>query len=191
MIIRDPNSNQAMNINDKGEGNTFSIQKSEAQSAAEDNLAYNINTGDIGCAGNTTLIYVKNDEDTDMIVESFAVGVRGSTITDMATVTLIRNPTGGDLISDATAVDMKVNRNFGTSDVLKTTTLAYKGKVNGTITGGTDSAQFYIGNNSRLFADVNLVIPRGSSMALKIDDTTTGGNAYAALVVHLKDEKRS
>ena len=179
-----------LKVNGRNEATVFAITESEAQAAAELGDAYNINTGDIGCAGDTTLIYFKNDEDTDVILEAFAVGIRGSTIADQATVTLIKNPTGGDLISDATAVDMNSNRNFGSSKTLKTTTLAYKGKVSGTITGGTDVAQFYMGNNARLFATINIEIPRGSSMALKVADTTAAGNAYAALILHVKDSER-
>ena len=78
----------------------------------------------------------------------------------------------------------------GSSKTLKSTTLAYKGKVSGTITGGDDAAQFYMGNNSRLFATINFEIERGSSIALKITGTTTGGNCYAALIIHTKDSAR-
>lgn len=191
MIIENGKGNgNKLEINSRNEAKVFAVQETEAQASAENGDAYNINTGDIACAGDTTLVYFKNDEDTDVIIEAIAVGVRGSTITDQATVTVIRNPTGGDIISDATAVDMNGNRNFGSSKTLKTTTLAYKGKQGGTITGGADLIQFYMGNNSRLFASINLEIPRGSSMAIKIEGTTTGGNCYGALVLHLKDSER-
>jgi hypothetical protein len=178
------------NINDKRELKVFSVQESESQAAVEVGDAYNINTGDIGCAGDTTLLYFKNDEDYPVFIEAFAVGIKGSTITDQATVTWINNPTGGDLITDATAVSMNQNRLVGSSKSLKSTTFAYKGKVSGTITGGSDAAQFYMGNNSRLFATINFEIERGSSIAIKLTDTTTGGNAYAALILHTKDSAR-
>jgi len=181
---------KGLGINGRNEAQTFAVIETEAQDAAELGNAYNINTGDIGCAGDTTLLYFKNDEGQDVIIEAIAVGIRGSTITDQATVTVIKNPTAGNLITDATAVDMNQNRNFGSSKTLKTTTLAYKGKVSGTVTGGSDAAQFYMGNNSRLYAPINLEIPRGSSIALKVADTTTGGNAYAALILHVKDGDR-
>ena len=186
----DNGDGRTVNINDKREITTFSVTEKESQAATQIGDAYNINTGDIACGGDTTLVYFKNDEDQDVVIESIAVGVRGSTISDMATVTLIANPTGGDLISDASAVDMNINRLIGSSKTLKSTTLAYKGKVSGTITGGTDGAQFYVGNNSRLFAEINFEVQRGSSIALKITDTTTGGNAYAALILYTKDADR-
>jgi hypothetical protein len=186
----DNGNGTTVDINGKRELKTFSITESESQAATTLGDAFNINTGDIGCAGDTTLIYFKNDEDTDVVIENIAVGIRGSTITDQATVTLISNPTGGDLITDTTAVDMNGNRRVGSSKTLKSTTLAYKGKVSGTITGGSDVAQFYMGNNSRLFATINFEVERGSSIAIKLEGTTTGGNAYGALILYRRDADR-
>lgn len=186
----DNGNGTTVNINNKREMLSFSVTETEQVASVESGDAYNINTGDIPCAGDTTLLYFKNDEDTPMFVEAIAVGLRGSTISDQATVTLISQPTGGDLITDATAVDMKQNRLIGSSKTLKSTTLAYKGKVSGTVTGGNDLAQFYMGNNSRLYATVNFEILRGSSVALKIEGTTTGGNCYGALILHAKDSDR-
>ena len=85
---------------------------------------------------------------------------------------------------------MNGNRRVGSSKTLKSTTLAYKGKVSGTITGGSDVAQFYMGNNSRLFATINFEVERGSSIAIKLEGTTTGGNAYGALILYRRDADR-
>jgi len=191
MIIENGAGNgNKLAVNGANEAKVFSVTKSQAQDAADLGNAFNINTGDITCAGDTTICYFKNDEDTDVILEAFAVGLRGSTVADLATVTFITNPTAGDLISDATDADMTANRKAGSSKVLKSTTLAYKGKVSGTVTGGVNAAQFYMGNNSRLFATINWVISRGSSIAIKITDTTTAGNLYGALILHKKDDVR-
>lgn len=180
-------------INGRNEAKVFAVTESEAQAASEVGDAYNINTGDISSltAGDASLIYFKNDEDTDVIIEAIAVGIRGFTgLSDMATVTVIRDPTGGDLLTDETAVAMNINRNFGSSKTLKATSSAYKGKAAGTISGGTDAIQFYQSNNSRLYAAINLEIPRGSSLAIKVDSDATAGTAYAALVFHVKDAER-
>jgi hypothetical protein len=184
----DNGNGTTVNVNEKREMLSFSVTESESIAATKLGDAYNINTGDIGVGGDSTLIYFKNDEDTSVFIES--VGIRGSTISDMATLTLIANPTGGDLISDATPVDQSANRQIGSSKTLKTTTLAYKGKVSGTVTGGTEIAQFYTGNNQRLFATVGFEVERGSSIAIKVEGTTTGGNAYAALILYVQDPDR-
>jgi hypothetical protein len=187
----DNGNGTTVDVNGKREMKTFSITESESQASTSLGDAFNINTGDIPCGGDSTLIYFKNDEDTDIVIESIAVGIRGSTVADMATVILIANPTGGDLITDATAVDMNGNRRIGSSKTLKSTTLAYKGKVSGTITGGSDVGQFYTGNNQRLFATINFQVERGSSIAIKLEGTTTGGNAYGALILYRKDADRT
>ena len=191
MIIENGTGNgNKLAINGRNEATVFGVIETEDQAAADLGDAYNINTGDIALTGAATLLYLYNDEDQDIVINAIAVGIRGSTVADMATVTLTSGPTGGDLISDATAVTSKANRNFGSSKLLKATTLAYKGKTGGTVTGGIDVAQFYMGNNSRLFASIDIELPRGSSLSLKVTGTATAGNAYAALVCHVKDALR-
>lgn len=163
------------------------VSRNADTEAALNGDAYNINTGDIALTGTaaSSLIYVKNNETRDLVIDAIALGIgtRSATITDTATLTLIKNPTGGDIISDATAVDMNENRNFGSNKSL--TVDAFKGKDGGTITGGSSVAQFYQGDG-RLFAAITMVIPKGNSIALKIDLNTSGGaNVYLALVCHL------
>jgi len=191
MILENGAGNgKKLKVNGRNEACVFSVQESEAQAAAENGDAYNINTGDItGITGTTSLLYFKNDEEQDMVVEAIALGVRGATITDMASVFVVKNPDAGTIISNATAVDMNQNRNFGSSKVLKDTSVAYKGANGYTATGGQDSVQLYTGNNGRLFATINIELPRGSSLAIRLEGLT-GGTAYAALVMHLKDSER-
>lgn len=190
--INDPRTQDAAEVTGRFELKTFSVTESEAQHAAEVGDAYNINSGEITSltAGDATLLYFKNDEEQDVIIEAIAVGLRGFTgLSDKAVITVIKNPTAGDLITDATVVSMNQNRNFGSSKTLATTSFAYKGKAAGTITGGSDVAIFYQGEG-RLYATINLELPRGSSLAIKVDSDATGGNAYAALIMHVKDSKR-
>jgi hypothetical protein len=171
---------------------TRSISESEEQHAAELGDAYNINSGTITglASGASSLLYFYNDEDQDVVLEAVAVGNADATTSfdGISTVTLRRNDTAGDLITDQTAADQNQNRNFGSSKTLKSTTLAYKGKSGGTSTGGNAIAQFFMSGNSRLFASINFVIPRGSAVSVMINTNTTGtSSAYAALVLHTKD----
>lgn len=168
-----------------------SIAESEAEKSAFEGNAYNINTGFIAFTGDGTLIYVYNDEDRDIFIESIALGNDGSgTHSARPYITIIRNPTGGDLISDATAVDMNVNRNFRSSKTLSTTTLVYKGKVSGTITGGADLGILNASTAGRDFYTINMVLGRGSSLAIKLTANLSSGtaNIYCALIAHLKEE---
>ena len=110
----------------------------------------------------------------------------------MSEIKIVRNPTAGTLIDGATAVDMNQNRNFGSNNTLADS-LAYKGAEGNTVTDGDDIIQFYTGAGSRLFASINLVLTKGSSIAVTIDTNTSSGttNVYAALVLHLKDPASS
>lgn len=187
----DNGARNTVDINDKREMKTFSIVETEAQASLELGKAYNLNTKDVNSmtTGDATLIYVYNDEDQPIIIEQMILGARGLTgLSDMAQWTTIANPTGGDLITDATTTNViRANRLGGSTDALKATTLVYKGKAGGTITGGTEELYGYINNNQRLPIPIGVEIPRGGSYAVKIDSDATAGTCYCALAIHVKD----
>lgn len=168
---------------------TQSVEETEAQHAAEIGDAYNINTGNISFSAAGTMLYFKNGETKEFVIEALAIGLGSASTSDTPEITVERNPTGGDLISDATAVAINQNRNFGSSKTLSNT-LVYKGKSGGTSTGGNDILLFYQTSGGRLYATINLVIPPGSSLAVTIDPKLSSGSikGYAAIIGHLKDE---
>ena len=186
-------SGHGLKINPNNEAHVFAVIETELESANDKGLSYNLNSGEVTglTSGDASLIYFKNDEDEVYIIDAVALGLRGFTgLTDMAVVEVIRNPTGGDLITDATPADMKSNANFGSSNTLEAGSFLYKGKDSGTITGGNQHALIYAGNNSRIYATLSIEVPRGGSVAVKITSDATAGTAYCALVGHLKDSNR-
>lgn len=166
---------------------TQTVSESEALHAVEEGDAYNINTGEISFTAAGTCLYILNNEDKELVVEAIAFGAGAGTTSDIGEITIERNTTAGDLISDQTAVSMNQNRNFGSNKTLSAT--VYKGKSGGTSTGGDDIILFYHGTSSRLFATINLILPKGSSMAITYDPKLSSGSikTYCALVCHLKD----
>ena len=191
--IKNGDSGDILHVDQNKQAHTFSITETEKNNATTKGNDYNINTGEIALTGTGTssVLYFKNDEDSDFIITAVAMGVgtRSATVTDLAKVVILKNPTAGDLITDATDVDIKSNSNFGSSRTLKSTSLAYKGKDGGTITGGTEHAILYTGDG-RLYASLDIDIPRGSSIAVTIDLNTSGGaNVYGALIGYVKDNK--
>jgi hypothetical protein len=181
-------------VNERNELDVFAVTETEAQAAAELGDAYNINTGEETFAASTSsgLLYFKNDEDTDVIIESIALGFKNSTTTDdLLAVYVVRNPTGGTLVDATSNVDMNQNRNFGSSKTLKTTTLAYKSTAqNQTLTGGNDIILLHASKAGRLYAEINLEIPRGSAIGIRVDSASLATTCYAALILHVKDAKR-
>ena len=173
------------------ENNRFhvhSVGVTEVVHAAEQGLAFNLNTGQISVTADATLIYLKNNETRDFVVEAIAIGNDGgATYSTRPLITVVRNPTGGDLITDETAVDMNQNRDFGSSRTLAAD--AYKGKTGGTLTGGNDIAILQSTTGGRDFFTLNFVVTEGSSIGLSYTANISAGTSliYAALVGYLRD----
>lgn len=165
------------------------LSETEVIHNAELGTAYNINTGLISVSGDATLVYLKNNSDNSFIVTAIATGAfDGITHSDSPYFTLVRNPTGGDIISDASAVAMNANRNFGSS---RTASIdVYKGKTGGTMTGGSDIAILQAPKTGRGFYTIDFLLPKGASLGLKVTANLTSGSAnyYAAVIGYFKDD---
>jgi len=176
---------------------TFSVDRTAIQAATRKGNSYNLNTGLIGLTSATesAVLYFKNDEapvngESSFVVDSIAVGIDNEgTTTGMSLITVIRNPTAGTIVDNATAVAMNANRNFGSSNTLSSTTLAYKGAEGNTFTDGTDIAQFLQSPGTRGFYVLDFELTKGSSIGVKIDTDTSSGttNLYVALIGHRVD----
>lgn len=166
------------------------VSEDEGIHNGEGGRSYNFNTGLISITGDATLMYFKNNDSNNFIVKAIALGsFDGITHSDDPYLTIVRNPTGGDLISDATAISMNQNRNFGSS---KTATAdIYKGKVSGTLTGGDDIAILQVTPGSRSFYGIDFILPKGSSMGIKLTANLSSGSAnyYCAIIGYYKDDE--
>jgi hypothetical protein len=195
-IIDGTGSGNRTAVNGNNQLKTFTISETENQQATRKGNSYNINTGTIGLTSSTAsgVFYFKNDEapvngESSFIIDAFAIGIDNQgTQAGACIVTVVRNPTS---VSFSTDVDMTENRNFGSSNTLSSTTLAYKGAEGATITGGNDIAIFYQNAGTRAYYSIDMEIPKGSSVAVKIDTQTTAGttNLYCAAIGHRVDGK--
>lgn len=195
-IIDGTGSGNRTAVNGNNQLKTFTISETENQQATRKGNSYNINTGTIGLTSSTAsgVFYFKNDEapvngESSFIIDAFAIGIDNQgTQAGACIVTVVRNPTS---VSFSTDVDMNENRNFGSSNTLSSTTLAYKGAEGATITGGDDIAIFYQNAGTRAYYSIDMEIPKGSSVAVKIDTQTTAGttNLYCAAIGHRVDGK--
>jgi len=117
---------QKVNANNRSYVNA--VTESEEVEGVHRGDAYNINTGEISLTSTSpsAVLYIQNNETEDLVITAIAVGVSsGGTVNDSGRVQIIRNPTGGTLITDTTNVDQNQGRNFGSSKTL--TINAYKG----------------------------------------------------------------
>lgn len=169
-----------------------SVGDTAYESASENGLAFNVNTEDIPLAGSVVgdqgLLYIKNNEDKDLALVGWFIGVRNLDTTDRvgsdtSIFKLITNPTGGTLVSDA-SLGTLANRTIGNSrefnfDIYKATGQSK------TVTGGDTTAVLYQYHNAgRTFGTVSLTLPRGASLAITVDtfganmDLYTGFSGY-------------
>lgn len=170
--------------------NTYSVATQDEFEANRDGDAYNINTGVINLtdAAETPVLYLKNNENNDLHIRAIAIGLATSSngaSNEMIKATVIRNPTAGTIVSSSVNVDINSNRNYGSNKTL--TSDAYKGATGKTMTDGTDHIIFYASDFGRLFGTIDEVIPKGSSIGIKLTPPT--GNTYlpcyVALISHL------
>lgn len=189
-IIKDGSGNgYGLKVDSQNRAHVQSVAVPETFNAALVGDAYNINTGLITISGDATLVYIKNNEDRDLIIEAVALGsFEGISHSNDPYITLVRNPTGGDLIDDGTAVAMNQNRNFGSSNTLAID--AYKGKVGGTLTGGNDIAILQATPGGRSFYTINFALQKGATVGVKLTANVTSGSAswYAAIICYLKED---
>lgn len=168
---------------------TRAVTEDEGVNAAETGDAYNLNSGLItSITGDATLMYFKNNEDEDFVVKAVAIGAfEGVTHSDDPMLTIVRNPTAGDLITDATAISMRENRNFGSTKTLDAD--VYKGKIGGTLTGGDDIAILQVTPGGRSFYTIDFLLPRGTSMGIKLTLNASSGSAdyYCAIIGYKKE----
>ena len=172
---------------------TRTVSSTELQAEVRKGHAYNINTGEITLTNDTStpVLYLKNNELNDLFVSGIIVGLNHSTggsATDLCTVTVTRNPTGGTIVSNATAVDINSNRNYGSQNTL--TADVYKGATGNTMTGDTDHIIAYNGDGGRLFLSIEEVLPKGSSIGIEVKAPSgnTSMACYAAIVCHLEED---
>jgi hypothetical protein len=172
---------------------TKTVSKSAIEDATDEGRSYNLNTGIITLtsANESGVLYLKNtDPLNDIHISAIAVGVgpsTGGTATSINNITVVRNPTGGTIVDNATNVDINSNRNFSSSKAL--TSDAYKGAEGNTLTGGSDHLLLFQASGGRLFATIDEVLSNGASIGVNILPQTdnTSMNVYVALILHTED----
>jgi len=156
-------------------------------------FSYNINTGIITLtnATKTPVLYIKNNEDYDLIIGTLiyqtgaSTGGSGNILVD-----IVRNPTAGTIVSNATAVEMNINRNFGSSRNLAVN--AYKGATGNTMTDGAKAFESILATATQRIAVSTgaIIMPKGSSIGINITPPTgnTTMQVEFALACYIKEK---
>lgn len=155
---------------------THAVSESLIEYASSQGDSYNINTGTMSLTTDTesALIYVKNNNDAELHIASIGYLMGNSTGgTGDISITVLRNPTLGTVVSDAIGVDINQNKNVGSSKELNID--AYKGGEGKTITDGTPFYYSLIAGSARgyVIATGTIVIPKGGSIGVKLTPQTS------------------
>ena len=168
-----------------------SIQETEFEKAVLDGRAFNINTEFLTITSDTehALLYLKNNEDRPLIVAAWFIGTdAGTNGANLGLVRTYYNPTGGTIISGGTDLTA-ANRNAGNSRTLVADIKA--GGQGFTFTGQDTPAVLYQTQtvSSRVFGNVFLVLPKGSSLVATYDPNGAETiNIYTGFQVYVESE---
>jgi len=193
MIIQDAQFGYTAKVDKSNRLDTRGITKTETANATVEADSYNVNTGliTLTTAGESGVMYMKNNEDRDINIDAIVAifgPSTGGAATDTNQIRVYRNPTTGTLISGAVDVDDNDNRNFGSSKTLLAD--AYKGATGNTITNGSVVVESLVGPGARVSFNIDLVLTKGDSIAISYEpsDSNTSMKCMAAIILHLEPD---
>lgn len=148
---------------------TSGVNLSLIEIASESGDTYNLNTSTVALSttGESALLYLKNNEDDDLIIDSLIVNIKDYVGTNgQPTLKIYKKPTAGTLISAATLAEQH-NRNYGSSKTLDVT--LFQGVEGSTITSYESVIPVFLPSTAVLTLvqfDTIIVLPKGASMAI-------------------------
>lgn len=156
---------------------TDAVSHSVLADAVDRGRAWNLGTGVINLTGNATasaLLYIKNTG-TDIIQLDLYVIITGASTGGSGNmkVEILRNPTGGTLISSPSGSITATNMNFGSSNS-PSATLSYGAEAK-TLSGEDSILRSQTSASGRLLLGIITDLPGGASVGLRV--TTPSGNS--------------
>lgn len=145
---------------------TYSITDTSYDHAAEMGVSFNLNTEfmSITGSGETSLLYVKNNNTSDATLVNFFIGtgLAGGTQTEHGLIKAYWNPTG---VSGGTAINL-VNRNASSAEAFNFTALKHTNGTPIAATFNTITPVLYQTQPpaTRVFGNVFLVLTSGQSI---------------------------
>lgn len=190
-IVDGSGDGYGLKVDSSNRAHTKSTTITETADRSQGGYGYNLNTGEIALTAATAsgVAYLKYTGTKKFNISALAVGCgKMGTATDPVLIELIRNPTTGTVIDDATAGDYNENRDFASNNTLSAD--FYKGAEGKTFTDGDVIAIFYQNSSGRLFAGIDFILGTGSSCGVRItpNDDGTAGNVYVAFVGYETEE---
>jgi hypothetical protein len=139
MMIFDQYNGNGAKVDSNNRLHTESVSRTVLTEACFKGQAFNFNTGAITLTsgGESALGYLSYQGDDPFIITEilFIIGSATGTLTSDGTAKILRNPTGGTIVTGAVDIDIAANRDFSSSLVVSGN--MFKGAEGNTLTGGT------------------------------------------------------
>lgn len=163
---------------------TDSVTRPQLEYACITGNAYNVSTGamTLTTAGTSAVGYFKYTGDYTLIIKEILVILGASTGgTGNGTITLLKNPTSGTIVSNALPVASATNRDFSSANVMNAT--AYKGAEGYTFTDGSTFAVTSRDSTAQIitFDAAPIILKRGNSIG--VNYTPPSGNTSQSVIV--------
>lgn len=172
-------------VDSRGRLFSDSIAREQIEYAILTGNGYNVSTGNITLTSDAESgigWFQYNGNDTLVIKEILVILGASTGGSGSGVITLLKNPTGGTVISNAIPVAAASNRDFSSSSQLDAN--AYKGAEGNTLTGGE---VFAVTSRDASFSGVvafdaaSIILKRGNSIGIKFDPAT--GNTSQTITV--------
>lgn len=142
MMIFDQYNGNGAKVDDNKRLHTESVNRTVLTEACFKGEAFNFNTGAITLTtgGESALGYLGYEGNDPFVITEiiFIIGSASGTLTSDGTAKILRNPTGGTIVSGAVPVEIAANRDFSSSVTVSGD--MFKGAEGNTLTGGTTFA---------------------------------------------------
>lgn len=163
---------------------TDSVTRPQLEYACITGNAYNVSTGAITLtsASASAVGYFKYTGDYTMIIKEILVILGDSTGgSGNGTITLLKNPQSGTIITNAVDVATTANRDFSSANIITAT--AYKGVEGDTFTDGTTFAITSRNETAQIvtFDAAPIILRRGNSIGVKYQPPS--GNTSQSIII--------
>ena len=168
---REDGTGSGFSVKVDGDNRLFSrsITETEFDYAVRNGSSFNVNTEFLTITGSseTPIMYLKSNEDSDVILSAWFIGTDNASGTPSRSglMRVYFNPTAGSIISSGTDVT-PVNRQGGSSNTID---LDVKSGGDGFTATGYDSTPILYqtqGASARAFGNVQLALKKGSSVVI-------------------------
>lgn len=188
MIVDGKGSGKRAQVNNLNRIVTETVTFDREDDAISQGVGYQLTSGQVSYTSGGTpagVFYMKNVEDVDVVLDRvvFMVGTPTGATGDWFH-RIVRNPTGGSLISNAIPGGIS-NSNHGSANILNGGTDIYKGTESDDVTGGTGVPLPVQTSSNRILFPIGRRIPKNSSFAVEVTPPPGITAALSVTVCHV------